>query len=71
MISWPYLACIAEDATPLASQSAGIAPIEPAGAIMRVQATGVGAPSGFSTVTIASPIPSDCSVSARSYWLVG
>ena len=70
-MSWPYFACMPEDATPLASQSAGIGAMDAAGAIIRVQATGVGAPSGLRTVTMASPIPSDCRVSARSYWLVG
>ena len=42
------------------------APSATAGARIRVQATGVGAPSGSITVTIASPMPSCCSVSARS-----
>ena len=35
------------------------------GARIRVQATGVGAPSGSITVTIASPMPSCCSVSGE------
>ena len=53
-------------ATPPLSMESSIGSMDASGARIRVQATGVGAPSGFSTVTIASPIPRPCSTSDRS-----
>ena len=41
------------------------------GAFIRVQATGVGTPFSESTVTTASPMPSDVSSLFRSYWVCG
>ena len=51
--------------------SAGAISMEPRGARRRVHATGVGAPFSLSTVTTASPVPSDVSTSSRSYGDVG
>ena len=62
----PYRAISDEAAIPGRSTSSGVGAISDCGARIRVQATGVGAPSGSITVTIASPMPSCCSVSARS-----
>ncbi len=46
--------------------SADAGAINERGARTRVQATGVGAPRSLSTVTIASPVPSEVSAEARS-----
>ena len=51
----------------IAARSSGVrGVIRDAGGYSRVAATGVGTPRGSSTVTAASPTPSDWSVSARS-----
>ena len=55
------------DAFAAAVMSAGVsAAISERGARMRVHATGVGAPRSESTVTIASPMPSEVSASSMS-----
>ena len=65
------LRCTSRPAATPATSAAITARARPAaisdwGARSRVQATGVGAPFSFSTVTIASPVPSWVSTSSRS-----
>ena len=62
----PYLPYSDEPWAAADTASAPIAAISDRGERMRVHATGVGAPRSESTVTIASPMPSDVSASSMS-----
>ena len=58
-IASAYFAYSGEAFTACSIAPASAAPISDSGARSRVQATGVGAPRSFITVTIASPMPSE------------
>ena len=64
---WPYSACSGLALAAAAIASGPIVSISERGDLIRVHATGVGAPVSESTVTIASPMPSDVSADSRSY----
>ena len=61
-----YFALRAEACTACSIAALSAAPISDSGARRRVHATGVGAPRSESTVTTASPMPSDVSAEAKS-----
>ena len=63
---WPYSACSGLALAAAEIASGPMVSISDRGARMRVQATGVGAPFSESTVTMASPMPSDVSASSMS-----
>ena len=65
-IAVPYSACNGDAATAAATTASDDGAISDCGARIRVHATGVGAPFSDSTVTTASPVPSDVSSSSRS-----
>ena len=62
----PYFACSGEAATAASIAVSGVGDISACGARRRVQATGLGAPFSFMTVTIASPVPRLVSTSSRA-----
>ena len=74
IISWalsrsmvvPYLAWSGLAATAAANWSRGIGAISESGGTRRVAASGVGTPRGDSTVTSASPMPSEVIVFSTS-----
>ncbi len=61
-----YFPASADPSTAACSTAGPIGPISDCGARSLVAATGVGAPFSDSTVTTASPVPSEVSTSARS-----
>src|SRR5690606_38898685 len=63
---WPYSASRGLDLAAAAIATSPMVSISERGARIRVRATGVGAPFSESTVTTASPMPSDVSVDSRS-----
>jgi hypothetical protein len=63
---WPYSACSGLAFAAAVIASVPMVSISDRGARMRVHATGVGTPRSESTVTIASPIPSDVSADLSS-----
>src|SRR4051794_18402106 len=63
---WPYSARHGDALAAAAIASGPMVSISDRGARIRVHATGVGAPFSDSTVTIASPMPSDVNADSRS-----
>ena len=63
---WPYSACSGDALAAAPIASGPMVSISERGARILVHATGVGAPVSESTVTIASPMPSDVSAYSRS-----
>jgi len=64
---WPYSACSSLAFAAAEIASGPMVSISDRGERILVHATGVGAPFSDSTVTIASPMPSDVSADSRSY----
>jgi hypothetical protein len=65
-MGWAYFACSEPAAISPARVASSTASIRESGGTRRVAASGVGTPLGVSTVTSASPMPSDVRVSPKS-----